>query len=196
MSIARAFLALAFQNPHDGDDGVPIPCRRRHTEQFVNLAKIADRFHVATVHSEDESVFRRDNSHEPLPAWGKCAWNGSQAAAGFRQDAHESNNIGTCRLGPKRIFHLQADKIATVAEHNFRFEWQLPEQFSTELCSRSGFPNDKRACCTHIHDTVVAQFSCEDAWAKRSVSANIDAPEENDERHSEIIEKGSGPTRK
>jgi len=35
---------------------------------FVDLAKIADRFHVATVHSEDESVFRCDNSHEPLPA--------------------------------------------------------------------------------------------------------------------------------
>jgi hypothetical protein len=67
---------------------------RPHTEQFVDLSKIADRFHVATVHSEDESLFRRDNSHEPLPAWRKCAWNGSQAAVGFRQDAHESNNIG------------------------------------------------------------------------------------------------------
>ena len=92
-SIALASPALAFQNPHDGDYGVPIPCRRRHTEQFVDLAKIADRFYVATVHSEDESVFRRDNSHEPLPAWRKCAWNGSQAAVGFRQDAHESNHI-------------------------------------------------------------------------------------------------------
>ncbi len=135
MSIALTFLVVAFQNPHDGDYGVPIPCCRLHTEQFVDLTKIADRFHVATVHSEDESVFRRDNSHEPLPARRKRAWNGSQAAVGFRQDAHESNNIRARGLGPKRIFHLQADKIATVAEHNFRFEWQLPEQFSPELCS-------------------------------------------------------------
>jgi hypothetical protein len=108
-SIAFAFLALALQNSHDGDYGVPIPCRHGPTEQFVDLAKIANRFHVTTVHSEDESVFRRDNSHEPLPARRKCAWNGSQAPAGFRQDTYESNNIRAWRLGSKRIFHLQAD---------------------------------------------------------------------------------------
>jgi hypothetical protein len=47
----------SFQNPHDRNYCAPIPCRRRHTEQFVDLAKIADRFHVTTVHSKDESVF-------------------------------------------------------------------------------------------------------------------------------------------
>ena len=47
---------MAFQKPHDGDYRVPIPCRRRYTEHFVDLAKIVDRFHVATVHSEDESA--------------------------------------------------------------------------------------------------------------------------------------------
>jgi hypothetical protein len=155
-STAFAFLALALQNSHDGDYGVPIPCRRGHAEQFVDLPKIANRFHVTTVHSEDESVFRCDNSHEPLPARRKRAWNGSQAAVGFRQDAHESNNIRAWRLGSKRIFHLQADQIATLAEYNLRFEWQLPEQFSTELRSWAGFANDKRACSTHIHDTMVA----------------------------------------
>ena len=146
----------SFQNPHDRNYCAPIPCRRRHTEQFVDLAKIADRFHVTTVHSKDESVFGRDNSQEPLLTWRKCDWNGSPGAAGFRQDAHESNNIRAWRVSSKRILHLQADKIAAVAEHNFRFEWQLPKQFSTELCSRSRFTNDKRACSTHIHDIIVA----------------------------------------
>ena len=80
----------------------------------------------------------------------------------------------------------------TAAEHNFRFEWQLPEQFSTELCWRSGLPNNKCPCRTHIYDTIVAQLSCKDAWAKRPVSANIDAPEENDESHTGIIEKRGG----
>jgi hypothetical protein len=49
------------------------------------------------------------------------------------------------------------------------------------------FTNDKRACSTHIDDIIVAQFSCEDAWAKRPVSANIDTSEENNERHAGII---------
>src|SRR2546426_9994529 len=118
----------------------------------------------------------------PLPTWRKSDRNGSPDAAGFRQDAHESNNIRARRLSSKRILRLQTDKIAAVAQHDFRFEWQLPEQFSTERCSRSRFANDKGACSTHIHDIMVAQFSCEDAWAKRPVPANIDTPEENNDR--------------
>jgi hypothetical protein len=186
-SIALGFLAEPVQNPHDGHNGVPIPGRRPRTEQFVDLAKIADRFHVATVFSEDESLLRGDTSHEPLSVWWKTEWDGSHAAVGFRQDAYESNNIGAWRLGPKRIFHLHPDKIATVAEHHFSFEWQFPEQFSPELCSRSGFSNDEGACRTHIHDTVFGQFSGEEAWAKRSVSAHIYSSEKNNECHSRII---------
>src|SRR2546425_5182924 len=110
----------------------------------------------------------------------------SPDAAGFRQDAHEANNIRARRLSAKRILRLQTDKIAAVAENDFRFEWQLPQQCSTELCSSYRFANDKRARSTHIHDIIVAQFSCEDAWAKRPVPTNIDTPEENNESHTWI----------
>jgi len=180
----RPLLPLAFQDPHDRNDCVPIPCRRRYAAQFVDLAKIADRFHVTTVHSEDEAVFRRDHSQQPRPTWRKCDWNGSPDPAGFRQDAHEPNHIRARRLSAKRILRLQTDKIAALAEHDVRFEWQLPEQCSTELCSRSRLANDKRASRTHIHDIIVAQFSCEDAWAKGLVPANIDTPEEHNESHT------------
>ena len=147
---------------------------------------------MTTVHSEDETVFLRDNSHEPLPAWRKCDWKGSPDAAGFRQDAYESNGIRARRLSSKRILRLQADKIAAVAEHDVRFEGQLPEQLSSERCPRPRLANDKGARRTHIHDIMVAQFSGEDARAKRSVSANIDASEEDDESHGGIIKKKAG----
>src|SRR5262249_19447246 len=84
MKESAGFLPPAFQNPQDRNHRVPISRRRRRTEEFVDLAKIADRFNVTTVHSEDESVFRRDDSHEPLPIWRKTDWNGSPDAAGFR----------------------------------------------------------------------------------------------------------------
>ena len=113
---------MAFQNPHDRDYCVPIPCRRRYAAQFVDLAKIADRFHVTTVHSEDESVFRRDKSQQPRPTWRKGDWSGSPDPAGSRQDAHESNDIRARRLSSKRILRLQTDKIAAVAEHDFRLD--------------------------------------------------------------------------
>ena len=92
---SAAFLSLAFQNSHDCNYCVPISCCRGRTEQFIDLAKIADRFHVTTVHSEDKSALVCDNSQEPLPFRWNCDWNGSPNAAGFRQDAHESNDIRT-----------------------------------------------------------------------------------------------------
>ena len=110
-------------------------------------------------------------------------------AARFRQDAHESNNIQGQRLSCKWILRLQADKIETIAQHKLRFEWQLPEQCTTELCSRSTFSNDKRARRTHIHHIIVTQFPCEDAWTKCPVPANIDTSQENNERHTAIIQK-------
>src|SRR5207245_3132095 len=87
------------------------------------------------------------------------------------------------------MLRLQPDKIAAVAQHDYRCEWQLPQQCGTEPRSRSRFANDKCACGTHIHDIIVAQFSCEDAWAKRPVPANIDTPEEHNESHTGIKKK-------
>ena len=182
-----AFLRVAFQDPYDRNYCVPIPCRRWHTEQFVDLAKRADRFHMTTVDSEDESILRREDPQEPLPVGRKCGWNGRPDAASLRQDAHESNDIRACRLSRKRIFPLQAEKITGVAERNFRFERQLLEQFSAELCSRYRFTNHKRARSAHIDDIIVAQISCEDTWTKRSVSTNIDTSEEDNKSHTGII---------
>ena len=89
------------------------------------------------------------------------------------------------------MLRFQTDEIAAVAQHDVRFEWQLPEQFSTEPCSRSRFAHYKRAGSTHIHDIIVAQLFCEEAWAKRPVPANIDTAEENDESHTGIRKGGS-----
>ena len=54
---------------------------------------------------------------------------------------------------------------------------------SLSIWPRARFPNDKRACCAYIHNVIVAQFSCQDAWAKRPVPAHVDTSQENDESH-------------
>src|SRR5262249_25022077 len=45
--------------------------------------------------------------------------------------------------------------------------------------------NDKRTRSSDIHDAILAQSPCEDAWAKRPVPANVDAANENDKSHSQ-----------
>ena len=51
---------------HDFFDRVPIAGRGRDAEKFLNLAEVADRFHLATIHTEDESVFNRDDLEQPV----------------------------------------------------------------------------------------------------------------------------------
>jgi len=61
------FADLAFENPQDRYDCVPIPCRRRHTAQLVDLTKIADRLHVTTVHPKHELSVGPKHPHQPRP---------------------------------------------------------------------------------------------------------------------------------
>jgi len=124
VSVAPPFF-LASQNPDHRKDCVPVACGRRDTEQLVDPAEITDRLHVATVHSVDESLLRGDHSYEPLSLGRKCNRQTSPEASASRQDAHESNNIGLGRFMAKRILDHQTEKLATVAEDNFRLEWKL-----------------------------------------------------------------------
>lgn len=71
----------------------------------------------------------------------------------------------------------------TVAERNFRFEWQFANQCSVEFCPQARLANHKSTCGTYIHNIVGAQLFREGAWSKCPVSAHIDASQENDESH-------------
>src|SRR5436190_444294 len=84
-----AFGPISFQNPHDRNYCVPIPCRRGHTVQFVDLAEIADRLHVTTVHPKHELSFRSHHFDQPLPVCRKSNRERRPDTADFRQDAHE-----------------------------------------------------------------------------------------------------------
>jgi len=174
-----------LQNPNDRKDRVPIARRRRCTEQFVQLAEVANRLHVAAIQSKDKSAPKRENSNVPLPAGRNCHWKLNSAVVGFRQDANEADNVRARGPSFERIVHLQVHKIAAWAEHNVRFEWQLTDQFCLELCSRPRFSDHKRARGPHVHNIVGAEFFDEHAWAKRPVAANVNAAKENNKSHSD-----------
>src|SRR4051812_881701 len=93
VNLTACATSALFQNPHDRDDRAPTPRRRWHTVQFVDLAQVADRLHVTTVHPEHEWSIRGHHPHQPLAVGRKYDWKRRSDAAGFRQDAHESNNI-------------------------------------------------------------------------------------------------------
>ena len=58
------------------------------------------------------------------------------------------------------------------------------KQSRPEFCSRLWLANDKGSRRAYVHDIVFAQLPCEDAGAKGSVSAYINAAKEDDESHT------------
>src|SRR5580692_5814008 len=89
----RASARATLQNSHDRSYRVPVSGRSWHAIQFVDLAKIADGLHVATVHSENKLPRGRNHPHQPLSVGGKRDGKRRPDALGFRKDTHEPDNI-------------------------------------------------------------------------------------------------------
>ena len=69
------------------------------------------------------------------------------------------------------------------------FKWELGKQSRPELRSRLWLTDDEGSRGAYVHDIVFAQFPCENAGAKGSMSANVDAAKEDDESHTRIMKK-------
>lgn len=165
-SSVHAFSRTSFQNFHHRKHCVPIARRRWSAEQFIQLAEVANRFHLPAVRSKNKTALRRDNPHEPLTAWRNADGTPNPASVCFRENADESNHVRSRGLSSKWIVSRQSQDLMAPAEDNFRLEGQLSYQFCTEPCSRSGSANYKRAGRANIHDIVVAQLCGEPAWTK------------------------------
>jgi len=80
-------------------------CRRRPNEP-VDLAEIANRFHVPAVNSIHETIRPANDSHKPLPVFGKSNRKRNSAASSLRQDIYKLSNICARWLSSKRSVHL------------------------------------------------------------------------------------------
>jgi hypothetical protein len=78
------------------------------------------------------------------------------------------------------MFCLEADDIATVADHDVGIERQSSKKLSAERGYRTGRADDERARGADADNVVLAQLSCQDTRTKRPVSADIDAAKKDD----------------
>ena len=54
------------KNLHDFFDRVPIARGDRHTEKLLNLTQVADRLHLPTVQTQNESALDGNDLHQPV----------------------------------------------------------------------------------------------------------------------------------
>ncbi len=99
---------FGFQYSQHSEYGAPAASCGGHPEESVDLAEIPDGLHVTPVYLEHESGLRPDDSHKPLPTFGKSYGITDSALRGIRKDAYKSNVtlvrwIGAPRDCPSRV---------------------------------------------------------------------------------------------
>src|SRR5581483_2848976 len=79
--------AVGLQRPHDGADGTPTSRGHQRSEDRVELAKVADRPHVAAIFAHHHSIGDGRHAHEPIPAFWNRKWQRGARATGAGEKA-------------------------------------------------------------------------------------------------------------
>jgi hypothetical protein len=166
---------------------VPITCRCSGSEDLVELAKVANRFHFAPVQTKDEPVFRGKDLQGPFAAGRKTEGRRKQWLPAFRQNAHKPNDLWSRGLTRKRVPGRQIEHIVTLADHHLAFERQLPKYFRTQFGLADLLPHYESSGGANVHNAEVFQFICHEAGPKSSMAPDIDSPQKDDQRHDALI---------
>jgi len=90
-------------------------------------------------------------------------------------------------LRPERLGVLQLDQLAAVAACHDSIHREPSTQLREELSATPRPPNNEGARRSNIDDVVRVELLRERRRAQRAVSANIHAPQEDEERHGPVM---------
>lgn len=180
---------VLLENSGDALHGVPISSDGWRSKQFVNLAQAADGFHLATIDTENEPVAYSKNSHKPFSRGRDREGDARRSTAVLRQDADELHHARTWQYASERVALQKAEKIAAIADRQFRFKRKFLQQSGTKTGFTAGLANDEGARGPHVYHVVAAQLFCQDARPDSPVSADIRPSKKNHQRHTRIMEK-------
>jgi hypothetical protein len=176
-------LGLGLENADDRFDRAPTARRHRRTDEFVDLAEVADRFHVAAILAEEEGMVHREDPYEPLSVSRQLKRRRSPAPARLGQHADESNDVTPRRSGSERSIGMSAQQLARVAGHDVRFERQRAAQGCVKFRSYSRITDDECPRGPDVHDAVALELFRQNARAKRAMPADVHPSKKDDQRH-------------
>src|SRR5689334_16669895 len=100
------------------------------------------------------------------------------------KNADELNNTAIARRPSESIARRQAKNVRRAADHDLCIKRQQTLKFAAQFCPRDRLPNHERARCSDIDDVVSLEQTDYLARPETPMAADIDAFQENDERHS------------
>src|SRR6266404_9695341 len=98
-----SILLILSKNFDDFFDRVPIAGGCWHAEELLDLAEVADRFHLPTIQAQDESVFDRDDLKQPVVVRRETERKSGQRPKSFVQHIHKARYLRAGGLSRERI---------------------------------------------------------------------------------------------
>jgi hypothetical protein len=89
-------------------------------------------------------------------------------------------------MSRKDILSRQPDDFGAFADHDLGNEWKPASQFISQLCAAYRLPNDERASGADVDGMKMPQAFREARRSEGSVTADVDAPEQNYECHEVV----------
>jgi len=172
-----------LQHICDRSDCIPIACGDRYPEDPIQRAEIVDHLHVAPVQAEDEPLLPREDFHQPLSGGGKTHRHRWRQTGALRQDTHETDDVGTCWMVREDVVRKQLHDVSSLADHNLGIEGKPPCELSAQLRVEDRLPDHKSPRRANVDGLEVLQLCGERSGSKRSVTADVNAPQENHECH-------------
>lgn len=77
----------------------------------------------------------------------------------------------------------QPRDVTSVADHDFRHEWQPAFELTTELRLTDAGGNDERAGCADVDGAEMLEFFGEQRRFERAVTADVDTAKKDDVCH-------------
>ena len=138
---------------------------------------------MAPVEPEDEPAIARENFQQPLAACRKADGQTRRRPGDSRQDTDKTHDVGANWMIREHILRQQPDNLAALADHDLGVEGKPALDFSPQLGAADGLADDKGARRPDVDRTEVAQLLRQRGRSEGSVTADIEAPQKNDECH-------------
>ena len=118
-----------------------------------------------------------------LPRLGNLTGSLGDGARGSRQHAHEPDDVGFRRRPREEALRQQPDDLRALADHDVGREGQPPLDFSVQLLAADPLTDDERAGRADVHGIEMLQLLGEGGWPEAPVTADVEAPQKNYQRH-------------
>ena len=122
--------------------------------------------------------------HHPDPGRRRCQrqrWRGTRR---LRQDADEADDVGPRWLAHEVVAREEPQDISAVADRHVRGKGEPPGELGAQPRLGDRRPDHEGPCRTDVDHIEVRQIAGQQRGLERPVSADVDAPEQNDQRHA------------